>query len=366
MNIYVHIPFCRSKCAYCGFLSHCDIKYVNKYIEALFIELGKRFGSAINDKVTSVYFGGGTPSLIDPIDIERIILKIREQAEFIKSPEITLEVNPEDVTSSSLIKWKRSGVNRLSIGVQTFNNEVRAKMGRSLDRSEVIDKLKLAKKNFKNVGVDLIAGLPGDDFNTLKYGINIISDLGINHISLYDLEISNDSDLFKHPGRYSFKTEDEKTDFLLKSWKLLSEVGFRQYEISNFSRKDEFCRHNLDFWRGKDYIGLGLGAVSRMGNRVIRNTKEYEKYLNLDLGQRVEEMSDEEEVSLELSMALRLDFPITKAVKNYEKVFCTSLKKKLESLARSDFYDQESKTLTPKGRLVHNSVTEFLLEASKY
>jgi oxygen-independent coproporphyrinogen-3 oxidase len=361
MNAYVHIPFCRSRCAYCGFLSHFDTAFQNKYILALLAEISKKRTKLKNEKLSTIFFGGGTPSYISPKSIELIIDKLKDRFSFNEDIEISLETNPEDISDSKLKDWKSAGINRISIGVQSFNNQVRKKMGRKLTSFEVLDKIRLTQKYFSNIGIDLISGLPEEDIISFCNGIKSVSKLGVSHISLYDFEIASGSKIARNPEKYKLKTEEEKEEFLRKSWNLLNDLGFRQYEISNFCKNDKFCKHNLDFWQGDDYIGFGLGAVSRIGESIITNTKDFNKYLEGDLESFVEKLDEIESAKLNLILALRIDLSASSAIIAYEEAVNKSLEGKLLELSKSGLYDLIYNKLTRKGKLLHDSVIEFLL-----
>ncbi len=384
MNIYVHIPFCHSKCAYCAFLSHCNINDEDAYVTALGSEIHNSSFIA-HDSITTIYFGGGTPSMINPSNIAEIIETLRESSPFAAEIEITLESNPEDINNESLLAWKAAGINRLSIGVQSLNDAVRKKIGRTLRSAEVLRRIRLASSIFPNVAIDLISALPEETNESLCSTLERIIELGIPHISLYDLETNNESAIGKNPQKFALPNDEHASEMLLSSWRILAGNGYEQYEISNFARKQNasskglslngptvvgrkgssldpnynYCRHNLDFWNGQDYLGFGLGAASRIGANITTNSSKFETYLAETKDDRtVETLSQGELLRLEVASSLRLNKLIN------EVIFVST--KGLESLYLEGLITSvENPYLTPRGKLLSDSVLRFLLDDVK-
>ncbi len=369
MNYYIHIPFCHSKCAYCAFLSHCDQSKEDEYVTALCNEIAK--SPHLSSRATSrdlgkispfvslsrndspkdtIYFGGGTPSLIEASNIKKMIQTLRTRTKFTKDTEVTLESNPEDITEAKLAAWKQTGVNRLSIGIQSLNDTTRKAINRSLLASEALQKVVLAKKYFDNVGVDLISGLPHETMTTQLDTLRKLAALGVNHISLYDLETDNTSAIGKHPERFALPAEDTATTMLLSAWKLLTELGFEQYEISNFTRKQEYCRHNLDFWHGKDYLGFGLGATSRQKNVISTNTDNFVSYLQGDPKPSRTILSENEQYRLKLLATMRLNASFRQALMQYKGNVTIPSELLSAKLVTREY------RLTLAGKLVYNQV----------
>jgi len=353
MNIYIHIPFCHSKCAYCAFLSHCDITKEDEYVKVLCKEI-EDYKLKIEDSVKTIYFGGGTPSLIKPENITKIIETLESKAKFAKVVEITLECNPEDITEEKLRKWKDAGINRLSIGIQTFDDNVRKTVGRTLATNEAIQRVELAQRYFKNVGIDLISGLPGESSSSLEKHKLFLKTL--SHVSLYDLETDNDSAIGKHPESFDLPKENIGAEMLVSAWDLLTKLGFEQYEISNFARDGKYCRHNLDFWQGKDYIGFGLGAASRKGSRIITNTSDFEDYLSGNYTRNEEILSPLELKRFCLLSAVRLNQPFKKQL-----LAVNGNANLLDELFELELVTNDY-ILTRKGKLMYNQVVNKLLQ----
>ncbi len=352
MNLYIHIPFCRSKCAYCAFLSHCDISKENEYVKAVCREILDS-ELQVQESISTIYFGGGTPSLLAPENITKIITTIKKTAPLTADCEVTLECNPENIEEKKLTAWKAAGVNRISIGVQTLNDVARKLIGRSLTAAEVLARFEIAQKYFDNVGIDLICGLPNDDIITTLQAMGSKL-LTLDHISLYDLETDNDSQIARDSAKFPLADENTRAEMLLSAWKKLVELGFEQYEISNFARKAKYCRHNLDFWKGHDYLGFGLGATSKIGSQIITNVTNFESYLSGTGAPATETLSKTELVNLRLITAIRLDRPFDEAMR---EASILSLPPVLfEHCLVSDYQ------LTSRGKLLYNQVVKEILE----
>lgn len=355
MNVYIHIPFCHSKCAYCAFLSHCDISKEEVYVDALLHEIEN---SNFHDKIETIYFGGGTPSLINPSNIDKIIQKLKIKTKLTDDIEITLEANPEDITENNLSKWKSSGITRISIGVQTLNNKVRKVIGRALSGKDVLDRIILALNHCDNVGIDLIAGLPGESLESVETGIKEIASLDINHISLYDLETDKESVIGTHPEKFQLIDDASRAEILENSWKLLKSLGFEQYEISNFAKNSHYTRHNLDFWNGKDYIGFGLGAVSKIEDRIRTNTFSFLDYIdNPESNRTVENLTKNELNTLNLTIAMRLNRSFKPELERVSPESTPPKELITEGLVTKDL------KLTDKGKLLYNQVVDKVVSS---
>ncbi len=354
MNIYIHIPFCHSKCAYCAFLSHCDLDKEDEYVAALCREI-EHYTFNTDNLVNTLYFGGGTPSLLSPRNVRRIIETFKRRTSFTDNFEITLESNPEDITDKKLVAWKESGITRVSIGVQSLNDTTRVSVNRALTAAAVLERVALTKKHFENVGVDLISGLPHETKTSLLGAINQLTRMGINHISLYDLETDNSSAIGMRPEKFPLPCDDKATEMLTSAWELLVRLGYEQYEISNFARNQQYCRHNLDFWEGKDYLGFGLGATSRVGNTVSTNARTFEKYLTGGPLAAKVTLSTSEINRLNLLAAMRLDKPFKTELQTYNPCEIIPDELLVAGLVSPGY------KLTPAGRLVYNQVVNRLL-----
>ncbi len=290
LGIYVHIPFCVKKCDYCDFLSKpAGESEKTDYVGALIREIeecGEKYGCTGTEyKVETVYIGGGTPSCIDPAHIERILGCI--DGKFVhadkEKTEITIEVNPGTVTDGMLKTYRELGINRLSIGLQSANeNELKA-LGRihSLDDFlRTYDAARLA--GFSNINVDLMTAIPGQTDKSLSHTIGLVTNLLPEHISAYSLIIEEGTPFYERYGTEERRPfdGDEERDLYHMTVGLLEESGYERYEISNFARNGFWSRHNTAYWTRRDYFGFGLGASSLIGNVRYRNTSDFWSYVN--------------------------------------------------------------------------------------
>ena len=266
-GIYIHIPFCRQACHYCNFHFATSLRYKNELITALLKEIETRRDYLESEPVETIYFGGGTPSLLDGADIHSLVKQIRRTFAITADAEFTLEANPDDITTEKLTAWKEAGINRLSIGVQSFHEEDLVWMNRAHNAEQARDALTLAKENFENITIDLIYGTPGMTNEKWKSNIETALELGIPHLSCYALTVEPKTPLHKMIGLRQSKDIDpdlQSAQFiLLMDW--LHEAGYEHYEISNFALPGWRSRHNSSYWQGKKYIGLGPSAHSFNG-----------------------------------------------------------------------------------------------------
>ena len=281
-GIYLHIPFCKSKCYYCDFYSSQDISITEQFISSLLVEIEQKNNYLISDKnIETIYFGGGTPSVLNPNQLKKILSKIHSTYNVSLKTEITIELNPDDITEEYLEQIYEIGINRLSIGLQSFSNEMLKLMNRRHNSEQAINSVKIAKKlGFKNISVDLIYGLPDTNVDFLKKELQNLIDLDIQHISAYHLTYE-DKTVFKNylkKGKLRELPDTESQKQFVYLTKFFEDNGFEQYEISNFAKNNLYSKHNSNYWFGVEYIGLGPSARSynkdtRQWN--IANVKKY-------------------------------------------------------------------------------------------
>ncbi len=265
MGIYVHVPFCRSKCFYCGFYSVASLQLKEGYIKALYREMELRREYLSGRKASTLYFGGGTPSYLDERELEGIVDNIHKYWILEDGAECSIEMNPEDVTPEKLHTLKRLGFNRLTIGIQSFNDDVLKRINRTHSAKQAIQSVEnAAAAGFDNVGIDLIIGLPGSTSLDLEQELNMISRLNIAHVSVYILSIDSNSVFQKlsEQGKLKTRNEDELAEQYLLVSDFLRNIGYEHYEISNFAKDFKYSRHNTSYWQQMPYIGLGPSAHS--------------------------------------------------------------------------------------------------------
>jgi oxygen-independent coproporphyrinogen-3 oxidase len=268
-GIYLHIPFCRQACHYCNFHFSTSLKLKNEFIDALLkeIELQKNYLPAGADPVNTIYFGGGTPSLLKPEELSAMLQSLREHFSVAADAEVTLEANPDDLTEEKLQDWKKLGVNRLSIGVQSFFEDDLRWMNRAHTAQQAINNLQLARQYFNNITIDLIYGTPTLPDDNWRHNVQQAIALGITHISCYALTVEPGTALASMITKHKVtdvNTEDQARQFLLlMQW--MQEAGYEHYEISNFALPGKRSRHNSSYWQGAAYLGLGPSAHSFNG-----------------------------------------------------------------------------------------------------
>lgn len=286
MGIYVHIPFCRNKCFYCGFYSVASLQWREAYIQALCREMEWRKNYLPTNKVASLYFGGGTPSLFSKEELEVIVHKIHKTWTFDADAEYSIEMNPEDVTPDKLNVLKHLGFNRITIGVQSFNNDILKRINRKHTGQMAIEAVERAvQSGFPNTGIDLIIGLPGDSPEDLESDLKVVSSLPISHISVYILSIDSNSvfEKLSQKGKFRAQEDDVLADSYLMISEYLKNIGFEHYEISNFAKDSRYSLHNTSYWQQLPYIGLGAAAHSYNGSSRqwnVANVKTYIESIN--------------------------------------------------------------------------------------
>jgi len=288
-GIYIHIPFCRQACHYCNFHFSTTLNLQSRVIESILkeIEIKEDFFEP-NTLIETIYFGGGTPSMLPAGDIERIIEKIGETYQLSEFLEITLEANPDDLIPTYLNEIKACGVSRLSIGIQSFEDKLLQYMNRAHNREQAVNALESASKsNFDEVNIDLIYGIPGLTDQGWQECLSFALQFQVDHISAYSLTIEPKTALehFINKKNWPAPDDDASTRQFLSASSFLEENGFIHYEISNFSKGESYSKHNTAYWKGKPYLGIGPSAHSyKTGERSwnIANNAAYIKALKND------------------------------------------------------------------------------------
>ena len=279
LGVYVHLPFCSTHCTYCPFAISTDLGQQEAYVEALLREIG----AAERAPIDTIYLGGGTPSRTRADLLGRIFAAVRDRFDVAEGAEISMEANPEDVTPEALAAWRGMGVNRLSIGVQSFHDQELHAISRIHNRQRALDAVSAAVASGVRTNLDLMLGLPHQTVESFRETLDTAIDLGAGHLSLYmlDLEEKTPLEVQVARGRVILPEEDTVADLYLDAIERLGARGLRQYEISNFAREGEVCLHNLRYWTRGEYHGFGLGAHSFLGGRRFANTRDIRRYIAL-------------------------------------------------------------------------------------
>ena len=304
-GIYVHIPFCESKCFYCNFVSaNYSAEIKEKYIEALFKEI-----ETVSTKRTiySIFIGGGTPSVLDAELIVNLLEKIRSKFKISKNAEITIECNPNSLNYQKLKAYKKAGINRISIGIQSLDDGVLKLIGRRHNKSRAIQAIKMAKDvGFNNINVDLLIGITKN--KTIDGDVLFLKKLGVTHISAYMLILEKDTALFEKVknGTVKLLSEDESIEQYNEYLKTLRKYGFKRYEISNFCLKGFECKHNINYWECGEYYGFGVSAHSYIDGVRYFNTDNILKYLDNFNNKVYEKLTDKEKIEELIMLGLRM------------------------------------------------------------
>lgn len=285
IGIYIHIPFCVSKCFYCDFISFPGVKEETKniYVESLLKEIDdkcRHFGNSY--EVDSIFIGGGTPTVLESNLIFKILKKLNEKYRFSADIEITIESNPKTLSLPALKDYLSFGINRLSIGCQSFDDKMLALIGRSHTASDFYRSYEMAKNSgFENINFDIIAALPGETPEKLKRDLEKAVEIKPEHISLYTLQLEEGTVLYEKYLKKEIVPVDEIADRIMyhDSVDFLISKGYEHYEISNFSKPAKECRHNLKYWNLEEYIGLGCAAHSYIDNYRMSNISDLDKYI---------------------------------------------------------------------------------------
>jgi len=281
-GLYIHIPFCKSKCSYCDFYSIANNSFIPNYLKMLLREIELRKNEIDNKTIETIYFGGGTPSILRVAVVNAIIEQIIKYYKISGSAEISFEANPEDLNKLYLTELKKSGINRLSIGLQSTDDETLKMMRRRHNVVEAINSVYNAfETGFENISVDFIYGIEGISYESFVNQLRKIVNLPVKHISAYHLSVEKGTLLYRklNEGRFAIMNETSSYDQYCKLLDITSEKGFFQYEISNFAKNGFISRHNSSYWTRKEYLGFGPSAHSFVKNVRTSNYADVTDYI---------------------------------------------------------------------------------------
>ncbi|MGI5828244.1 MAG: radical SAM family heme chaperone HemW [Patescibacteria group bacterium] len=374
LNLYLHFPFCRSKCHYCGFFSQVDKgQEIPAYVNALRQEIINSSRLADRYRVCTIYFGGGTPSLLSSETIKEIIKSICKYFIVEKEAEITLEANPESLTERKLAGYFKAGINRLSLGLQAWQDELLTYLGRGSMQKDFIDAFKSARAiGFRNINVDLIFAIPNQTLNQWQTTLKKVTALEPEHISCYSLELDNSSVIGKLHSQGKFKTTDEVLDreMYVLAKEMLKDSGYHHYEISNFSKAGYECKHNLSFWQYQPYLGLGAGAHSFFKDKRFSNICNVHQYIEESLSGKLafnsgKLINNRQQISEAIMLGLRLisGLDIKQFKQRFGKNIFTLYGQNLRLLIQAELikYDGNVLKLTNKGIDLSNQVAMTLI-----
>lgn len=375
MQLYLHIPFCKSKCAYCDFNSYAchDQAVILRYLTALNQEItlaGKRFADA---KIDTVYIGGGTPSALDGEQIASVFESLENAFDLSAVKEFSIECNPESITDEKLAVYKQHGVNRVSIGVQSLSDDNLKAIGRLHTAKVALDKIRLAKEYFDNVSCDLIVGLPFDTEDGIREEVQTLCPV-VDHISMYELSVEKGTRLERmiQNGKIALPSDDDTQSLFDVAFDTAKQCGFERYEVSNFAKQGKISLHNFGYWTREEYLGLGAGAHSLVKTSDGKTLLEREtRYANLspldDYINAVENVSDYKDIARE-SVEKLTQKDVTnekimlglRTVKGVEKALLRNLPDNLSAFFEDA--DESRVRLTRDGVAVMNSILVEILE----
>lgn len=377
LGIYIHVPFCRSKCQYCDFYSlggvlHKDV--IDRYMQALADHIKETGQLAPGYEVDTIYFGGGTPSFFGAENLEKILDELHRNFHLSVEAEITLEANPDSIHPQMLRKLLRSGFNRISIGVQSDDDEMLKKLGRPHNFHQAKLAMQQARKaGFGNISLDLMYGLPDQTLEAWKNTVTNIVAMRPDHLSCYALKIEENTPMWGYQANLNLPSDDLQADMYLAACEILEEYGYQHYEISNWAKKGRASRHNLKYWSGGEYIGFGPAASSDFAGKRFTIVRDLDAYVK-GMSEKGTVLSECEEIPMRerageyIMLGLRTSVGIhaEEYERNYLMPFA-DLEQKLERLAGQGLAvkERERWRLTEKGWLVSNQIILALQDAQE-
>lgn len=373
LELYIHIPFCVKKCDYCDFLSFsAEEKMQEDYVEAMLKELFF-YGTKYKDRrITTIFIGGGTPSWLRADRILKIMETVRQNFSVDRDAEITIECNPGTVTDHKFEVYKETGINRLSIGLQSAHNEELKRLGRIHTYEQFLKTYDMARKHgFSNVNIDLMSCLPGQTSLTFADTLKKVIQLKPEHISAYSLIIEEGTPFYQKYEEDAIRQEKgEPTQFLPSeeeeyqttkmTQRILKEAGYHWYEISNFAKPGYECRHNIGYWKRADYLGVGIGAASLIDNVRYSNTRDIYQYLKeSSRHETAEKLSKEEQMEEFMFLGLRMPEGISRT--EFEQNFHTTIEAVYGDVLRT--LQQEEMLIKKEGRIL---LTEKGMDLNNY
>ena len=377
LGIYIHVPFCRSKCLYCDFYSlpGKPDKRMGQYVKAVVAHIKETGALAHNYRVDTVYFGGGTPSYLGAEGLIAILNAIRRAFDVSPTAEITFEANPDSVTFWLLRRLKSEGFNRVSLGIQCDDDQILQTIGRPHTYAQAVKAVKrIRRAGYRNLSVDLMYGLPGQTLENWEKTVDHVLKLDPEHISCYGLKVEEGTPLYAYQDRYDLPNDDLQADMYLAMVEILRRKGYRQYEISNFSKREMASKHNLKYWNGGEYLGFGPGASSDFAGKRFSFIRDLQGYIDgiRDSRAVVEELHEvppRERAGEYLMLRIRTSTGISR--QEYERRYLMDfepLADVLDQACLRNFAMSNGKggyRLTPEGFLVSNLIIGDLLDAQE-
>lgn len=371
-GIYIHIPFCKQACYYCDFHFSTSLKKKDDLVNALIKELELRKNEFKNITVETIYFGGGTPSLLTNEELQVLINTVYKNYQVAENPEITLEANPDDLDNSRIIELSKSSINRLSIGIQSFFEDDLKSMNRAHSSEESKKCLVVASSHFDNITIDLIYGIPNMSLEKWNENLQMAFNFGVNHISSYALTVEPKTALatFIKKGMYPPMNDDLAQLHFNHLMLETEKQGFRHYEISNFGKPNYFSKHNSSYWQGKPYLGIGPSAHSFHGRtrswNVSNNTKYIQSIQKNSLPNTVEILTIQEQYNEYVMTSLRTIWGVS--LEKIEQDFGEAYRKYLLEQSQKHikqqllYLDGDKLLVTYKGKFLSDGIASDLFK----
>ena len=369
LGIYVHIPFCKRKCNYCDFYSiKWNDEVEDRYVNALLQEI--KSYSNMKYAVDTIFFGGGTPTIIKAENMEKIIEEIKNTFIVDENSEISIEANPNTLTDENLSIYNKIGINRLSIGVQSLNNDILRKIGRLHNSTEALEAIERAKSyGYENLNVDIMFNIPGQTIIDIEETITKIIEHDVKHISFYSLKLEKGTPMYlmEKDNKIIMPEEDIEREMYYAGRRIMENNNIMQYEISNFAKDGFECKHNLKYWNQEEYLGFGPSAHSFLNKKRFSNPSDISLYCdNAEhniFNKTIQEVLDDEELMFEyimLNLRLTVGLDTNKFKKKFDVDFFDKYEKQINYLIKNELiikYENNIK-LTEKGMDISNFVFE--------
>ena len=377
LGIYIHVPFCRSKCLYCDFYSlpGKPDRRMHDYLKAVVAHIKETGALAPTYRVDTIYFGGGTPSYLGTEGLSTILNAIRKHFDVSPDAEITFEANPDSTSFLMLRRLRNEGFNRVSLGIQCDDDKILKTLGRPHTYEQAVKAVKrIRRAGYKNLSVDLMYGLPGQTLAMWQRTVNHVLQLDPDHISCYGLKVEEGTPLYAYQDSYNLPGDDDQADMYLAMVDILRRKGYRQYEISNFAKREMASRHNLKYWNGGEYLGFGPGASSDFAGKRFSIVRDLSKYVDGiqhggEVIDEIHEVAKWERAGEYLMLRLRTTAGIHR--QEYEKRYLLHFDPLEDVLDRACLRNHAlcngkgGYRLTPEGFLVSNSILTDLLIAQE-
>jgi oxygen-independent coproporphyrinogen III oxidase len=373
ISLYFHIPFCKKKCPYCHFYSVCNLEKKDAFIKAILLHILRYQKKLKNRKIISIYFGGGTPSLLESFYYERILNLLNEKFEIEKNCEITIEANPGSITYEKLKEYRLIGINRISIGVQSFCDLDLKTLKRAHSSIDAVKSVEIAKRaNFQNISIDLMYDIFNQTKKSWKKTLSIATSLDIDHISLYNLTIEENTPFYKERKTLSKLRPSDKMSlyFLEDAVKVLEENKFSRYEIASFSKNQKNSLHNTGYWTAREFISFGPSAFSYFAKKRYQNVPSLDDYIfkinsleePISFSETLRPLNALKELFV-INLRLIEGFSKTMFEKKLNQKIPASFMKKINNLTIEEFLENKNEMilLSKKGLLFYDHVAKELI-----